>query len=633
MLLNATLQELIAIDRDHFNLLEAYISTVESPCIVSTLSRFPRTVLRVVSTPRVLYLSGYHTLFDSFRVPPRIPTYDIRPPREDAAALNAVQQRCPQIYKTNERLVLKPDTIEVGLRDFMISIKKLVPAAVRSSSSMAALLPQQLTPLLGDVLERVKTAIGLVLPVNKKLSVLEEAEYEDTGGESGALKCEMTMQTMASLRVYRSRVVLHGAAGMGQTFVGAAALHHLEGYHVQSLELGALLSDSTRTSEAAIVRLFVEVKRHAPAVVYIPALRGWCTAVSETARATVRAMLDTLAPADPVLLLAVVDGHFADLPHDVPLGGPSSREQHLNARRVQVEHDLPSMQQTSDTHPESDLDARASRSRTSEAVGVWQIMRCGGLLLALTPMTLTEAPEPPPYIPDSTSKPLATRKLPIYLCTSSPMRFSSVLDQYLASRWKFTDIRDLAIRELGAFEMDPVEKIKLQQPLEIETTVNVHHPPRLGEACGGRGARQKVLALQEGVKRAQTATREVEEQMREVEGAAAKEVNEQIWGEWGGEGGDASPISITAVFALRAHAPNITLHISRQVLPLPPILYAMDTGRTRSPPSPPSSRATSPASQPHCLPRHPKPGPRLPLTSPHALPAPAQTLPSPQPHP
>lgn len=65
------------------------------------------------------------------------------------------------------------------------------------------------------------------------------------------------------------------------------------------------------------MQLFVEAKRHAPAVVYIPALRGWCAAVSETARATVRAMLDTLAPADPVLLLAVVDGHFADLPRDV----------------------------------------------------------------------------------------------------------------------------------------------------------------------------------------------------------------------------------------------------------------------------------------------------------------------------
>ena len=71
MLLNATVQEAITIDRDRFNLLEAYISTVESPCtvdstssnlrllpwlgigIVSTLPRFPLTVLRVVSTPRV----------------------------------------------------------------------------------------------------------------------------------------------------------------------------------------------------------------------------------------------------------------------------------------------------------------------------------------------------------------------------------------------------------------------------------------------------------------------------------------------------------------------------------------------------------------------------------------------------
>jgi ATPase family AAA domain-containing protein 2 len=39
------------------------------------------------------------------------------------AALNAVQRRYPQIYKSNDRLLLKPESIEVGLRDFMISIK------------------------------------------------------------------------------------------------------------------------------------------------------------------------------------------------------------------------------------------------------------------------------------------------------------------------------------------------------------------------------------------------------------------------------------------------------------------------------------------------------------------------------
>ena len=55
--------------------------------IVSTLSHFPSILLRVASTPRVLYLSGYHTLFDSFRVPPRILTHNIRPPNEESVRL------------------------------------------------------------------------------------------------------------------------------------------------------------------------------------------------------------------------------------------------------------------------------------------------------------------------------------------------------------------------------------------------------------------------------------------------------------------------------------------------------------------------------------------------------------------
>ncbi|KAJ7802667.1 hypothetical protein B0H14DRAFT_2464125 [Mycena olivaceomarginata] len=156
-------------------------------------------------------------------------------------------------------------------------------------------------------------------------------------------------------------------------------------------------------------------------------------------------------------------------------------------------------------------------------------------------MTLTEAPEPPPYIPDSTSEPLATRKhdeyyfedgnlviqvsgilfrvwdgalrrhskafpvAPVSLLDKIPdgtddehplvlegvestdferllwiiyppvlgqckatttQDWTAILD--LASRWKFADIRDLAIRELGAFEMEPVEKIELQHRYHIK---------------------------------------------------------------------------------------------------------------------------------------------------------------------
>lgn len=39
------------------------------------------------------------------------------------AALNSVQRRYPQIYKTNDRLLIRPETINVTARDFMISLK------------------------------------------------------------------------------------------------------------------------------------------------------------------------------------------------------------------------------------------------------------------------------------------------------------------------------------------------------------------------------------------------------------------------------------------------------------------------------------------------------------------------------
>ncbi|KAI0301883.1 hypothetical protein B0F90DRAFT_1839015 [Multifurca ochricompacta] len=238
------------------------------------------------------------------------------------AALNAVQRRYPQIYKSNDRLLLKPETIEVELRDFMISVKKLVPSSSRSSASVASPLPTQLMPLLSETLDKVKAVIDKVMPVSKKRTALEEAEWEDEG-QAGALERELMLQcktiSHGDPTYLPTENSLHGPVGMGQNYVGIAALHHLEGYHVQNLDLGTLLSDSTRTSEAAIVQLFVEAKRNQPSIIYIPSLLGWCSAVSETCRSTVHAMLGTLAPTDPILLLAVVDGPYTSLPRDVRL--------------------------------------------------------------------------------------------------------------------------------------------------------------------------------------------------------------------------------------------------------------------------------------------------------------------------
>jgi hypothetical protein len=38
-------------------------------------------------------------------------------------------------------------------------------------------------------------------------------------------------------------VIIHGPLGMGQAYIGAAALRHLEGYHVQSAQEFRFYSD------------------------------------------------------------------------------------------------------------------------------------------------------------------------------------------------------------------------------------------------------------------------------------------------------------------------------------------------------------------------------------------------------
>ena len=71
--------------------------------------------------------------------------------------------------------------------------QELVPSSARSTAPTASPLPDQLVPLLQETLERVKSVINHVLPVSKKRTALEEAEWEDES-EEGALEREMMLQ-------------------------------------------------------------------------------------------------------------------------------------------------------------------------------------------------------------------------------------------------------------------------------------------------------------------------------------------------------------------------------------------------------------------------------------------------------
>lgn len=73
-------------------------------------------------------------------------------------------------------------------------VVELVPSSARATAPAASPLPEQLVPLLQDALDRIKSVISEVLPVSKKRTALEEAEYEDEDSPEGALERELMLQ-------------------------------------------------------------------------------------------------------------------------------------------------------------------------------------------------------------------------------------------------------------------------------------------------------------------------------------------------------------------------------------------------------------------------------------------------------
>lgn len=65
------------------------------------------------------------------------------------------------------------------------------------------------------------------------------------------------------------------------------------------------------------MQIFNEAKRHKPSIIYIPAIISWAAAVSDATKATVKGLLDSLDPSDPILLLALAEGTFEEVPSDV----------------------------------------------------------------------------------------------------------------------------------------------------------------------------------------------------------------------------------------------------------------------------------------------------------------------------
>ncbi|KAG5420270.1 YTA7 [Candida metapsilosis] len=238
------------------------------------------------------------------------------------AALNSIQRKYPQIYETNHKLAVKPEKVKVIAKDFMMALDKIVPSSARSTSSGSSPLPDNLKPLLMDSFEQIKSKLNDLIPVSisvagrKKLTTLEEAKYLDptVHDKDGGFGKQQLLKNLENARICRPHLLVSGEEGNGQQYLSAAVLNYLEGFQVQSLDLGTMFGDSTRTTESAIIQAFIEARRHQPAIILIPNIDVWYSILPDSSKATLSSLLRGLRSNEKILLLGFSETtlHYLD---------------------------------------------------------------------------------------------------------------------------------------------------------------------------------------------------------------------------------------------------------------------------------------------------------------------------------
>lgn len=394
------------------------------------------------------------------------------------AALNAVQRRYPQIYSADEKLLIDPKMIQVTPRDFMISVKKMVPSSERSASSGAAPLPAAIEPLLRTPLREVKDILEGILPRTKQLTALEDAKFEQPSDAIG-FRRERMQQNFEMSRIFRPRLLVQGPQGFGQQYLAAALLHHFEGLHVQSFDLPTLLSDATRTPEAAIVQLFSEVKMHKPSVIYIPNVQTWYSTVGSTVISTFTGLLRSVPPTDPVLVLGVLeneDGNIGDPEMIRILFGFSRKNQYTirqpgRASRFEFFGTLFEYVKTS---PKDFPDPLNRKRRVLEDL----------------PKAPKEDPKPPK--PPSKEELKAQKKRDRTTLNLLKIRLQAIMNEIKKAYKIFLKpvISEESIRYL--FEESDPSRVQSDQPLEVQARATFRPYERSTDSHGEPGLREEV---------------------------------------------------------------------------------------------------------------------------------------------
>uniref|UniRef100_A0A4W3HVM1 ATPase family AAA domain containing 2B n=1 Tax=Callorhinchus milii TaxID=7868 RepID=A0A4W3HVM1_CALMI len=234
------------------------------------------------------------------------------------AALFALRRRYPQIYESRQKLQLDVSSIVINAQDFYLAMQNIVPASQRAVCSPGQALSHIIKPLLENVFNEILIALYKIFPhAEQTTNENKDGLYSDCMLDFLETKIKV-IHSAASPTSHRPRLLLCGDKGCGQSSqLAPALLHSLERFSVHRLDLPALYSVSAKTPEESCAQVFREARRTVPSIIYMPHIREWWDAVSETVKATFMTLLQDIPSFSPILIMATSETAYAELPDEI----------------------------------------------------------------------------------------------------------------------------------------------------------------------------------------------------------------------------------------------------------------------------------------------------------------------------
>eukprot|EP01126_Amoeba_proteus_P064557 TRINITY_DN9059_c0_g4_i2.p1 TRINITY_DN9059_c0_g4~~TRINITY_DN9059_c0_g4_i2.p1 ORF type:complete len:772 (+),score=175.82 TRINITY_DN9059_c0_g4_i2:144-2459(+) len=221
------------------------------------------------------------------------------------ASLRSIRRTFPQIYESDDKVLVKPESLSVTMQDFLYAMKDISPASCRTSLHHSRPLPLHLRPIMGDFLEILLRQFNKMVPTDRNEEMRETPQYDSF---EDVEKVFQMMQSHCSPRYYRPRLLIMGPEGMGQVELGSALLYHLEEFPFFPLDHASLSSDLTTYSlEESLVEKVRLALRKVPSILYLPHLDGWWKLASGVLRQTLLDLLNDLDPSVPLCLIATCE--------------------------------------------------------------------------------------------------------------------------------------------------------------------------------------------------------------------------------------------------------------------------------------------------------------------------------------